>query len=266
MMASGVESRVEALRRSGPEEDFIRCYMVRKKGLFGGASSFEVYLESGNHFLLAARRRKKTKSASYVISHDVEALTRGSDACVAKLKASSVSGYQYQLWGRDDDVDGAKKGFGRQDMVIDYAMLENGTKGGPRGMQIILPVPESGWQPAAPDGDDSLSALVEAARLKSVPPRLEANIMCLMSKQPRYDADAGSYVLDFQGRVTEASVKNFQLVAWDHNADTTGEQPLVLFGKRGDNLFALDFRYPMSVETAFAVAISSVDSKLCFAV
>jgi hypothetical protein len=54
-------------------------------------------------------------------------------------------------------------------------------------------------------------------------------------------SENGSYVLDFRGRVTVASVKNFQLV---HSSD---ENYIVLqFGRIGDHSFTMDFQAPMS--------------------
>ncbi len=73
-----------------------------------------------------------------------------------------------------------------------------------------------------------------------------------------------AYTLDFKGRVKEASVKNFQLVHWDHNADRRGGEVMLQFGKIEDDLYALDFTYPMNVEVAFAVALASIDTKLCY--
>lgn len=38
------------------------------------------------------------------------------------------------------------------------------------------------------------------------------------------------------------------------------------FGKIRDDVFALDFAYPLSAVQAFALALASIDSKLCYAV
>ena len=38
------------------------------------------------------------------------------------------------------------------------------------------------------------------------------NITCFMNKWPVYNEDSQSYALNFQGRVTQASVKNFQII------------------------------------------------------
>jgi hypothetical protein len=64
------------------------------------------------------------------------------------------------------------------------------------------------------------------------------------------------HYLDFKGRVTKVSGKNFQLVHWDHNANQLGTDLVLLFGKRGHGEFALDFSYPMTPLQAFALGES----------
>ena len=62
---------------------------------------------------------------------------------------------------------------------------------------------------------------------------------------------AGNYRLNFKGRVTVPSVKNFQLVAPD-DIDYIVSQ----FGKVGEDRFNLDFRAPLNAFQAFAIALS----------
>jgi tubby-related protein 1 len=67
-----------------------------------------------------------------------------------------------------------------------------------------------------------------------------------------------AYCLNFNGRVTEASVKNFQLA---DSSDET-EVTLLQFGKVGKDAFTMDYAYPMSALQAFAICLSSFDNKL----
>ena len=67
----------------------------------------------------------------------------------------------------------------------------------------------------------------------------------------------GSYRLNFGGRVTRPSVKNFQLVTpQDHDS------VVLQFGKVGKDDFTMDFQWPLSPFQAFALTLSSFDSKL----
>ena len=80
-------SRSEAVHRAAPSSGLVRCYVKRvTKGFFGSHCTFQVFLDNGNVFLLAARRRKKSKTSAYVISQDLEDLKRDSGNCVAKVR------------------------------------------------------------------------------------------------------------------------------------------------------------------------------------
>ncbi|XP_068129822.1 tubby-related protein 3-like [Hyperolius riggenbachi] len=83
------------------------------------------------------------------------------------------------------------------------------------------------------------------------------NIIELHNKAPVWNDDTQSYVLNFHGRVTHASVKNFQIV---HDNDP--EYIVMQFGRVAEDLFTLDYSYPMCALQAFAGALSSFDSKL----
>ena len=61
------------------------------------------------------------------------------------------------------------------------------------------------------------------------------------------------HYLDFKGRVTKSSLKNCQLVHWDHNTDQLGSDLVFLFGKRGHEEFAMDFSYPLNMVQALGI-------------
>jgi tubby and related proteins len=102
------------------------------------------------------------------------------------------------------------------------------------------------------------------------------NILELHNKTPVWNEDTQSYVLNFHGRVTQASVKNFQIVH-----DNDGKHHLLKispfcfltkillvdyivmqFGRIDEDVFTCDYSYPMCAIQAFGLALSSFDSKL----
>lgn len=83
------------------------------------------------------------------------------------------------------------------------------------------------------------------------------NILELHNKSPVWNDETQSYVLNFHGRVTQASVKNFQVV---HDNDM--DYIVMQFGRVAEDVFTMDFNYPMCALQAFGVALSSFDSKL----
>ncbi|KAJ7957763.1 Tubby-like F-box protein [Quillaja saponaria] len=72
--------------------------------------------------------------------------------------------------------------------------------------------------------------------------------LILKNKSPRWHEQLQCWCLNFKGRVTVASVKNFQLVAAvePHQDVSVAEQDKVMlqFGKIGKDIFTMDYRYP----------------------
>lgn len=102
--------------------------------------------------------------------------------------------------------------------------------------------------------------------------------LVLRNKAPRWHEQLQCWCLNFRGRVTVASVKNFQLIAANHQAAgaPTPSQPsqpsqpshsdhdkiILQFGKVGKDMFTMDYRYPLSAFQAFAICLTSFDTKL----
>ena len=89
-------------------------------------------------------------------------------------------------------------------------------------------------------------------------------VLVLRNKSPRWHEQLQCWCLNFHGRVTVASVKNFQLVASPENGPAGPEHDKIIlqFGKVGKDLFTMDFRYPISAFQAFAICLSSFDTKI----
>jgi hypothetical protein len=78
--------------------------------------------------------------------------------------------------------------------------------------------------------------------------------------------------LNFGGRVTQPSIKNFQLIlanngkpyfklSQDNNLTYHAENYIILqFGRCGPDFFTLDARYPMTPIEAFAIALTTFDA------
>lgn len=108
----------------------------------------------------------------------------------------------------------------------------------------------------------------------------KAKPLILKNKAPRWHEQLQCWCLNFRGRVTVASVKNFQLIAATQpppppppsaSGAPTGSQPptqsehdkiILQFGKVGKDMFTMDYRYPLSAFQAFAICLSSFDTKL----
>jgi tubby and related proteins len=88
----------------------------------------------------------------------------------------------------------------------------------------------------------------------------------LKNKAPRWHDHLQCWCLNFHGRVTVASVKNFQLVATAGSGGPWGvgdEETVILqFGKIEDDAFTMDYRQPLSAFQAFAICLTSFGTKL----
>lgn len=97
------------------------------------------------------------------------------------------------------------------------------------------------------------------------PVRISGEPLILKNKSPRWHEQLQCWCLNFRGRVTVASVKNFQLVAAvdpSHDISPVEQEKVILqFGKIGKDIFTMDYRYPLSAFQAFAICLSSFDTK-----
>ncbi|MFS7985788.1 putative transcription factor TUBBY family [Helianthus anomalus] len=118
------------------------------------------------------------------------------------------------------------------------------------------------------------SEIMGAATSADVPDSEKSKLpLVLKNKSPRWHEQLQCWCLNFRGRVTIASVKNFQLIAALPAAGTSQSVPqplphpehdkvILQFGKVGKDMFTMDYRYPLSAFQAFAICLSSFDTKL----
>mmetsp|Transcript_29209 Transcript_29209/g.72128 ORF Transcript_29209/g.72128 Transcript_29209/m.72128 type:complete len:454 (+) Transcript_29209:47-1408(+) len=230
----------------------VQCYIKRcRSGLQKLWPYYVLYSQDPDKFLLAGRRRKKNKQSTYLISTDEKDLSRKSNAYTGKVK-SNYFGTEFTIYDSGaNPSDNKGNEEVRQELgVVQYDRNVLGTNG-PRKMQVYLPkTARSGvrevLQPTQPQ--DKMSAKLEND---------DHNFIKIVNKTPRWNENLGAFCLNFQGRVTVASVKNFQLV------DEAEQDRIVLqFGKCSDDTFTMDYCYPMCALQAFAICLSSFDHKL----
>jgi len=88
-------------------------------------------------------------------------------------------------------------------------------------------------------------------------PRLcprQAKEFVMHNKAPLWNEGSQVYQLDFGGRVTQESAKNFQI-------EYLGKQ-VMQFGRIDENAYTLDFQYPLTALQAFSVALANVTQRL----
>lgn len=100
----------------------------------------------------------------------------------------------------------------------------------------------------SPDSSPKLSP-----RNARVSPRCGKELV-MHNKAPLWNESSQVYQLDFGGRVTQESAKNFQI-------EYNGKQ-VMQFGRIDSNAYTLDFQYPFTTLQAFAVALANVTQRL----
>ncbi|CAA2976493.1 tubby-like F-box 3 [Olea europaea subsp. europaea] len=107
------------------------------------------------------------------------------------------------------------------------------------------------------------SKSISADSFRSGLSTLKVDVLIFKNKNPRWHEQLQCWCLNFNGRVTVFSVKNFQLVASVENGASGKELEDVIlqFRKVGKDVFTMDYQYPISTFQAFAICLSSFDTR-----
>lgn len=251
----------EFVFRPAPRGVTVKCRITRdKKGMDRGLyPTYFMHMEREDGkrvFLLAGRKRKKSKTSNYLISVDATDLSREGESFIGKLR-SNLMGTKFTVY--DNGTNPCKnpgtlleESNTRQELAaICYETNVLGFKG-PRKMTVIIPGMNMNFERVPVRPQNEQESLLSRWQNHSLD-----NLIELHNKSPVWNDDTQSYVLNFHGRVTQASVKNFQIV---HDNDP--DYIVMQFGRVAEDIFTLDYNYPMCALQAFAIGLSSFDSKL----
>ncbi|XP_023680890.1 tubby protein homolog isoform X2 [Paramormyrops kingsleyae] len=246
--------------RPAPRDSTIQCRITRdRRGMERGIyPTYYLHLEKEDGtrvFLMAGRKRKKSKTSNYLISTDPTDLSRKTKSYIGKLR-SNVLGTKFTVFDGGENPE--KQPFIKETEMLRQELAaicyEKNLLGfkGPRKMAVIIPGMRA---------NDERVIICPKNELESLTCRYENgntdNLVCLGNKSPVWNEQTQSYVLNFHGRVTQASVKNFQIIHPD-NVDYIVMQ----FGRVSDNVFSMDYSFPLCALQAFAITLSSFDGKL----
>mmetsp|Transcript_11899 Transcript_11899/g.19645 ORF Transcript_11899/g.19645 Transcript_11899/m.19645 type:complete len:561 (+) Transcript_11899:86-1768(+) len=255
----------------------------------GGATSDH----NGGRFLMSACKRVANKTSYYLISIDPDAADdRGSETVLGKIRGNAIgSRYIITDHGLAPGKAVAPSMLRKEHGVVGFEF----DSGGPSRIEAWVPHVSSSGAPVTwrPDSDQNgIEALVDslgpAAYVKPVAGKnisssaggfegsgggaeaaagsgagagagAAGRITYLQNKTPKWDEAHGGHVLNFQGRVTESSVKNFQL-CWPGGEDP--DQVVLQFGRVGKHKFNMDLRFPLSPFQAFSICVACLDGKI----
>jgi len=217
--------------------------------------------------IMCAKKRSKNKTSNYSISTSIEYIDDHTHVTYLGKVRSNFVGTEFIVYDKGlnpERLTEAERAHPIKSENIRKEIAgvcyESNILGhrGPRKMTALLPAMKKGprgeqqshvFRPLRPE--DSLVALW------SKDSAAEKNLLALTNKTPKWHETVGAYVLNFNGRVTQASVKNFQLI---NEADP--ESVLLQFGRISKDTFTMDFMYPLTPLQAFAICLTSFDYKL----
>ena len=221
----------------------IQCRVERKKGGMASATFYELCTEVGDIVLLSAYRDKLLKMQS---SYPIRLGDRTSPATkqIGKLKCSQadyalhgpgVNVKKKDVW--DDDFDEARSEARQQICSIKLTHTTHTHR-------LLLP--------NSPGPRDMAVTMSDLAAAASPGGSMTDRQYSLKNRHPQWDKELGCFLLNFNGRVSHSSRKNFQLVMVD-------EKVVMQFGKRGKNTFILDWGWPLTPIQAFGIALAVMD-------
>ncbi|PKA50176.1 Tubby-like F-box protein 7 [Apostasia shenzhenica] len=244
-----------SLKQPGPSDAPVQCFIRRNKK----NSTFYLYLgltdsfsENGK-FLMAAQRCRIGAHTEYILSIDSLDMSQRSNAYVGKLR-SNFLGSKFTFYDSHPPYEGAK--------------ASNSRSGRRFASKKISPqVPAGNFKAGRISYEFNLLKSKAPRRMRcalQISPVIgkskvhgREDPLILKNKAPRWHEQLECWCLNFHGRVTAASVKNFQLVALGDE-----ETVLLQFGKVADECFTMDYRYPLSACQAFAICLTSFGAKI----
>ncbi|OMJ85224.1 hypothetical protein SteCoe_13540 [Stentor coeruleus] len=231
----------------------LQCSIRRDKSGFNRLfPKYYMQISEGLTFLLAGKKRAGNRTSNYMMTMNQKDFNTKSQSFLGKVR-SNFLGTEFMVY--DSGLNPKRKGANANNIrtelgVVLYESNIMGSKG-PRKMRVLTPgLAANGesaiWKPM--NKNESILINYKEGRT--------GNIFCYFNKPPKWNEHVQAFVLNFNGRVDKASVKNFQLI------DDKDENKIYLqFGRVGEQMFNLDFQWPFSPLMAFAIALTSFDNK-----
>ncbi|XP_047324832.1 tubby-like F-box protein 6 [Impatiens glandulifera] len=257
-----------SLMQPAPRGTPIQCFIKRDRA----TSTYRLYLgltpamsSRTSKLLLAAKRSKRATRTDFLISLSGHDFSSKSNKLVGKLK-SNFLGTKFAICESQQVSSSSKKKKKLQPARVSMSKVGNISyelniiqSRGPRRMKCAFDkIPMSAIK------EGGIAPTPTKFQCPDTGSELEEPLV-LRNKSPRWHEQLQCWCLNFKGRVTVASVKNFQLVAspepYQDISDEEQDRVILQFGKMGKDFFSMDYCYPLSAYQAFAICLSSFDTK-----
>ncbi|CAL9219841.1 unnamed protein product [Arabidopsis halleri] len=287
-----------SLKQPGPRDSLVQCFIKRNRN----TQSYHLYLglttslTDNGKFLLAASKLKRATCTDYIISLRSDDISKRSNAYLGRMR-SNFLGTKFTVFDGNlmPHTGAAKMQKSRSSNFIkvstkvpqgsypiahiSYELNVLGSRGPRRMCCTMDTIPMSVVEYRGGVASTSIHSFSTQSspffRSHSKPMRsnsascsdsgnnLRDPPLVLSNKTPRWHEQLRCWCLNFHGRVTVASVKNFQLVALsDRETGLPSERIILQFGKVGKDMFTMDYGYPISAFQAFAICLSSFETRI----
>ncbi|CAN0919332.1 Tubby-like F-box protein 2 [Linum grandiflorum] len=262
-----------SLKQPGPRESPIHCYIRRDPAtstfrLYAGLMPYDFSRSSNNYI---GRLRSNFMGTKFTISdrlssHEVATQSASGASRRVHSRQSKTCALNYNIGTINYELNVLRtRGPRRMHCIINSIPVSSMEEGG--SVPAMTSLPEAtGEQFSSPKGRRAASDVSSTSPSESpmVIPG-SGDPLVLKNRSPRWHEQLQCWCLNFKGRVTVASVKNFQLSAAfepHHNVPVEeNDRVLLQFGKIGKDIFTMDYGYPLSAFQAFAICLSSFDTK-----
>lgn len=234
----------------GARSDHVQCTIFRDRSTVQTKlyPEYQLVLDDSKKPLLLARKMSMNMTSNYHIFDLTRGvvgskLTKKSGNYLGKVRALNASRTEYVI------VSSSKEREECGGVVFERLTLLDQLKAGSQPRKMVALVPALGdssiAEPNRPArGDTSIALMLKKPLLGNA-----QGMFVLETKAPHFEN--GNYRLNFKGRVSLPSVKNFQLVSPNDTSDV-----VLQFGKVNDDKFHLDFKAPLNAFQAFSLAIT----------
>ncbi|KRX07799.1 Tubby C-terminal-like domain [Pseudocohnilembus persalinus] len=244
----------EFLTNPLPKGLLLQCTIKRDKSKMSHFyPKYHVYLSKKFQHIMSGKKRSGCKTSNYLISMDKNKIDKKSPGFIGKVR-SNFMGTEFHVYDTGLNPKDTKvyEKVRRELACVLYESNILGAKG-PRKMKAIVPdIDETTQQPIEwkpLNNNDSMLTKFKANN--------KNGMQYYFNKPPKWNEHIQAFVLNFNGRVDKASVKNFQLID-EYDEDTI----LLQFGRVGNDLFNMDLQWPLSPLQAFGICLSSFDYKI----
>ncbi|CAM9148630.1 unnamed protein product, partial [Ectocarpus fasciculatus] len=206
---------------------------------------YNLFVEDTNKLILYAQKKSMSRTSNYHIFDMTrpvagKVLSKKSGNYIGKLRALNLTSTDYVLVtaaSEREEVAGIS-----YDQVSLLDQMKEGSQ--PRRVNVMVPTIDADSIPVPNHVGRGVPSMIDLLKSSE-----NGKMFVFNTKEPKFEN--GNYRLNFHGRVSVPSVKNFQLSSRDEP-----DHVVCQFGKVGDDRFHLDFKAPLNAFQAFAIALT----------